>query len=261
RGEEACGTSGMKAGINGVLNMSILDGWFDEAAELSGGWPIGDREPYSPDRDDTHAAHIYSLLENEVAPLYYEGREQGIPKEWMRRVKQSLRHVSANFNSHRMVTEYNSQLYEPAHASYQAVMRDHFGPARERAQWNRSVTEKWPYVSFVNSAVHVDSSMLTGSPVPLRASVELAGLKPEDVRVEAVVGRVAANGDLEDTQVLTLAPLEQHGSVFMFGRDFAPFTTGRLGYSLRVSPNHYDDPLNRPCNSPMKWAGESEPGA
>ena len=75
--------------------------------------------------------------------------------------------------------------------------------------------------------------------------------------MEAVVGRVAANGELEETQVLTLAPLEQHGNAFMFGRDFAPFTTGRLGYSLRVSPNHCDDPLNRPCNAPMKWASES----
>jgi starch phosphorylase len=82
-------------------------------------------------------------------------------------------------------------------------------------------------------------------------------LSPQDVRVEAVVGRVGAQGGLEDTQVLTLAPLEQHGTVFMFGRDFAPFTTGRLGFSLRVSPNHYDDPLNRPCNSPMKWANEA----
>ncbi len=76
--------------------------------------------------------------------------------------------------------------------------------------------------------------------------------------MEAVVGRVGANGSLEETQVLTLAPLEQRGTVFMFGRDFAPFTTGRLGYSLRVSPNHCDDPLNRPCNSPMKWAGDGD---
>jgi starch phosphorylase len=97
---------------------------------------------------------------------------------------------------------------------------------------------------------------MSGSALPLRATVELAGLAPHDVRVEAVVGRIAANGELEDTQVLTLAPLEQHGSAYMFGRDFAPFTTGRLGYSLRVSPNHCDDPLNRPCNALMKWASE-----
>jgi len=259
RGEEACGTSGMKAGINGVLNMSILDGWFDEASDHAGGWAIGDREPYSPERDDAHAAAIYSLLESEIAPLYYDARDQGVPVEWMRRVKKTLSYVSANFNCQRMVGEYRSQLYEPAHRAYEAVMRDQFTPARQRAEWHRLVTEKWPQVSFLNSGEETDRSVVTGSPVPLRARVELAGLSPQDVRVEAVVGRVGANGELEETQVLTLAPLEQQGSVFMFGRDFAPFTTGRLGYSLRVSPNHYDDPLNRPCNSPMKWASEDSP--
>jgi glycogen phosphorylase len=257
RGEEACGTSGMKAGLNGVLNMSILDGWFDEAADYAGGWPIGDREPYSPERDEAHAAAMYSLLESEVVPLYYEDREQGVPVEWMRRVKKSLRYVSASFNCQRMVGEYRSQLYEPAHRGYEAVVRDQFAAARERAQWNRTVTEKWPDVNFVDSGIGLAAAVLSGAPFPLRASVELAGLSPQDVRVEAVVGRVGAHGGLEDTQVLTLAPLEQQGTVYMFGRDFAPFTTGRLGLSLRVSPNHYDDPLNRPCNSPMKWANEA----
>ena len=109
----------------------------------------------------------------------------------------------------------------------------------------------------MDARVPSDAAILTGSQLPLRASVDLAGLSPKDVRVEAVVGRVSANGGLEETQVLTLAPLEQQGTVFMFGRDFAPISTGRLGYTLRISPNHYEDPLNRPCNSPMKWAGEA----
>ena len=94
--------------------------------------------------------------------------------------------------------------------------------------------------------------------MPLRAMVQLAGLKPRDVRVEAVVGRVGANGELEDTQVLTLEPLEQQGTLYQFGCDFAPLTTGRLGYSLRVSPNHFEDPLTRPCNALLKWAGEPD---
>jgi glycogen phosphorylase len=256
RGEEACGTSGMKAGINGVLNVSILDGWFDEAAEASGGWPVGDREPYSPDRDDAHAAGIYSLLENEIVPLFYEGREQGVPVEWMRRVKKSLHFLSLNFNCQRMIEEYRSQLYEPAHRAYEVLARANFAVPRQRVEWNRMITGKWPSVAFVNSEIGPETSVVTGSAVPLRATVELAGLAPEDVRVEAVVGRVGANGELEETQVLTLAPLEQRGTAFMFGRDFAPFTTGRLGYSLRVSPNHFDDPLNRPCNALLKWASE-----
>ncbi|HLX46084.1 MAG TPA: hypothetical protein VKR43_21715, partial [Bryobacteraceae bacterium] len=116
-----------------------------------------------------------------------------------------------------------------------------------------TVNEKWPRVTFLDSGIGPDSVVSAGSSVPLRAAVELAGLSPEDVRVEAVVGRVGVSGELEETQVLTLSPVEQRGSVYMFGRDFAPPTTGRLGYSLRVSPNHCDDPLNRPCNALMKW--------
>lgn len=257
RGEEACGTSGMKAGINGVLNLSIPDGWFDEAAEESGGWMIGNRDPYSPEQEDLHAAIIYSLLENEIVPLFYDGRDQGVPIEWMKRVKQSLRYVSGHFNCQRMVNEYRTQLYEPAHRGYVTMTRDHFAEARERAAWKRTVTDSWPKVSFTDAAPIPDGAVSTGSLLPLRAEVELAGLHPEDVRVEAVVGRVGADGDLEETEVLTLAPLEQHGTAFLFGRDFAPSATGRLGYSLRVSPNHCDDPLNRPCDALMKWAGEA----
>ncbi len=259
RGEEASGTSGMKAGINGTLNLSILDGWFDEAAEESGGWVIGDRDPYSVDRDDAHAAGIYSALENEIVPMFYEGREQGVPVEWMRRVKQSLKCVSANFNCQRMVMEYATQLYEPAHLAYERVCRDHFAYSREHVRWQREVTEKWPAVKFVDIGIGAEA-VSAGASVPMRASLDLAGLTPEDVRVEAVVGRVAANGELEETQVLTLSAVtngKQQESVYMFGRDFAPFTTGRLGYALRVSPNHCDDPLNRPCNALLKWAGES----
>ncbi len=261
RGEEACGTSGMKAGINGTLNLSILDGWFDESAEESGGWVIGDRDAYSADRDDAHAAGIYSILENEIVPMFYEGREQGVPVEWMRRVKQSLKSVSAHFNCQRMVTEYATQLYEPAHLGYERISRDRFAFPREHVRWHKEVSDKWPNVKFLDFGIGTDK-VSAGSSVPMRASLDLAGLTPSDVRVEAVVGRVGAYGELEDTQVLILAPNgrpsdAQRESVFMFGRDFAPFTTGRLGYALRVSPNHCDDPLNRPCNALLKWAGES----
>ena len=257
RGEEACGTSGMKAGINGTLNFSILDGWYDEAAEDSGGWVIGDRDAYSADRDDAHAAGIYSVLENEIAPLYYEGREQGVPVEWMRRVKQSLKCVSASFNCQRMVLEYASQLYEPAHLSYERIRRDRFAFSREHVRWQHALLEKWPNVKFVDYGIGSEK-VSAGSSVPLRASLDLAGLTPSDVRVEAVVGRVGAHGELEDTQVLTLASAgTQQEAIYMFGRDFAPFTTGRLGYALRISPNHCDDPLNRPCNALLKWAGEA----
>src|SRR6266481_5666812 len=238
RGEEACGTSGMKAGINGVLNLSILDGWFDEAYESSGGWAIGDREPYSEDQDEIHARAIYSILENEIVPVYYGGREEGVPEEWIRRVKQSLMQLSPQFNSHRMVSEYMKQLYEPSHQACLDISKDSFEPARSRAHWNEQVEKVWDNVSFLEVGAGPDVSVLTGRPIPMRAVVNLAGLTPRDVRVEAVIGRVGVNGNLEETQVMSLPSVEQQGDAFVFLKEFVPDQTGRLGYSLRISPNH-----------------------
>lgn len=257
RGEEACGTSGMKAGINGVLNLSILDGWFDEAYEISGGWAIGDREPYSEDQDEIHVRAIYSILENEIVPMYYQEREEGIPVDWMRRVKQSLMHLSPQFNSLRMVGEYMSQLYEPAHQAFLEMSKDSFSPARGRARWNEEVEKVWDNVNFLEIGPAPDVSVLTGRPIPMRAVVNLAGLSPKDVRVEAVIGRVGANGNLEETQVMSLPAVEQQGNAYVFLKEFVPHQTGRLGYSLRISPNHYDDPLTRPCNSLLKWSAST----
>jgi len=254
RGEEACGTSGMKAGINGVLNLSILDGWFDEAYEISGGWAIGDREPYSEDHDEIHARAIYSILENEIVPMYYQDREESVPVDWTLRMKQSLMHLSPQFNSQRMVGEYLSQLYEPAHQSYLDMSRDGFEPARNRASWNEQVEKVWESVGFLEIGPGPDVSVLTGRPIPMRAKVNLAGLSPKDVRVEAVIGRVGVNGNLEETQVMTLTAVEQEGDAHVFLKEFVPHQTGRLGYSLRISPNHYDDPLTRPCNALLKWS-------
>jgi starch phosphorylase len=267
RGEEACGTSGMKAGINGILNLSVLDGWFDEAAESSGGWPIGRREPYSPDRDEAHAASIYSLLENEIAPIYYEGREHGVPKAWMERVQQSLRNVSARYNCQRMIEEYRRELYVPAHDYYQGMSQQNFALARQYSVWNREVIGHWPGVRFLSASFGSAGNrceVLAGSAIPLRATLDLAGLSAKDVRVEAVVGRVGPGGELEETEVLTLPFLSgslppEQGNAVMFGRDFVPLVTGRLGYAVRVSPNHglhySGDPLTRPCNAPLKWMG------
>jgi starch phosphorylase len=94
----------------------------------------------------------------------------------------------------------------------------------------------------------------------LRAEVDLGGLSPEDVRVEALVGRVGPEGELEDVQVLVLEPRDRNGASFIFGRDIVPYATGRLGFAVRVSTNHFEDPLNRPCNALLKWAGAAPRG-
>jgi starch phosphorylase len=256
RGEEACGTSGMKAGINGVLNLSILDGWWDEAADFTGGWTIGDHEPYSEDQDPLHASAIYYLLENEIVPLFYENRDH-TPREWVKRVKKSLKYLSYHFDARRMISEYMSELYHPAHLSYTRLREGKFQEVRDRVRWNAKVREVWGAVRFVEMGPGPIGTITSGKPVPVRAAVELAGLKAEDVRVEVVVGRVGIDGGLEDTEVMVLPPTEQNGTVAVFAKDIVPERTGRLGYALRISPDHWEDPLTRPCTNLLKWGTTS----
>ena len=256
RGEEACGTSGMKAGLNGVLNLSILDGWFDEAHEQVGGWAVGDRYPYSQDQDEAHATAIYSLLENDIVPTFYQ-RDQGVPREWMRLVKRTLLSLSPQFNSQRMVEEYMAQLYRPAHAAYLDLAAEDFRKARQQAHWTAEVARVWDRVKFVELGGPPDGPVLSGRPVPLRAAVDLAGLKPEDVRVEVLIGRIGAGGQLEETEVMLLPPVAESGHVVVFEKEIVPRQTGRLGYAVRVSPNHHGDPLSRPCGGLVRWATET----
>ena len=253
RGEEACGTSGMKAAQNGVLNLSILDGWFDEAYENSGGWAIGEREPYSEDQDALHASAILYLLENEIVPMFYERREQ-TPGEWVRRMKQSLTYISPQFDCRRMVREYMNELYEPAHLQHVRIRDSAYAVVREKSEWSKRIREVWDKVKFVECGPLPVGAVVSGKPVLVRAAIYLAGLTAEDVRVEVVMGRVDSNGHLEETEVSILPSTEQNGAITVFGKEIVPERTGRLGYALRVSPNHFDDPLTRPCTSLLKWS-------
>jgi starch phosphorylase len=253
RGEEACGTSGMKAAINGVLNLSVLDGWFDEAYEYSGGWAIGDREPYTEDQDAIHASNIYYLLEKEIVPMFYEQRS-GAVSEWGKRVKQCVMNISPQFDARRMVSEYQGKLYDPAHRHAMESSVNHYERARQRVGWNNRVREVWDRVYFMDSAASPVGAVTSGQPVAIQTAIDLAGLSPDDVRVEAVIGPIGATGYLEDAEVVVLKPAGQNGNATLFGREVTPGQTGRLGYSFRITPNHFEDPLTRPCSSLMKWA-------
>jgi glycogen phosphorylase len=258
RGEEACGTSGMKASMNGVLNLSVLDGWFDEAYEISGGWAIGDRVPYSEDQDDIHASAFYSLLENEIVPLFYENRgaDQDLPTEWVRRMKSCIANITPRFSCGRMVAEYMSELYQPSHKLWNSISENNFEAARQKTVWDARMSSNFDRIRFVELTDGSGDQVMSGSAVPLRAKVELAGLQPSEVRVEAVIGAIGVSGQLEETYTLPLKPVEEQGEVVTFANEFTVQQTGRVGYSVRVSPNHFDDPLTRPCNALLKWISD-----
>jgi starch phosphorylase len=255
RGEEACGTSGMKAAMNGVLNLSVLDGWFDEAYEMSGGWAIGDREDYSEEQDAIHASNIYYLLEQEIVPMYYAQSESGQSSEWVKRMKTSMMNLTPGFDARRMVHDYEKQLYDPADSHWRQMQANDFADARQRAGWNARVREIWPLVSFIEMGPAPSGPVMSGQPVSVRTEIRLAGLKPDEVRVECVIGRIGSSGGLEETEVVSLPSKGVNGEIAVFEKEIVPAQTGRLGYAVRVSPNHYDDPLTRPVTSLLKWGG------
>ncbi len=254
RGEEACGTSGMKAAINGVPNLSVLDGWWDEAYDASLGFAIGDRELYEPGQDEFHASGIYSILENEILPMYYRRADDGLPHEWLERVKNCIRLISPQFNAQRMIKEYMHELYEPAYLAGQDFAKNSYENARTRAAWAGDVRRAWERVRFSDTGVKPETLLVSGQEIPFKVAVDLAGLQSADVRVQAVVGRIASDGTLENTEVITLQPTEQKGAACVYEYRYVPSQTGRLGYALRISPNHYTDPLTRPCGDLIRWA-------
>ena len=173
----------------------------------------------------------------------------------MRRVKQSLTYISPDFDCRRMVHEYMTELYDPAHSGHLRMRKADYAQIREKARWNARVREVWDRVRFVDARARTNAARWSAAqPSPVRAAIDLAGLAPSDVRVEVVIGRVDSNGHLEETEVMVLPFVEQQETVAVFGKDIVPERTGRLGYALRVSPNHFDDPLTRPCASLMKWS-------
>jgi len=172
----------------------------------------------------------------------------------MRRVKQSLRNISPAFDCRRMVHEYMTELYEPAHLAHLRMRKGDYALSREKSEWNAKVRAAWDRVRFIEGGSGPTGSLLSGTPVVVRAAIDLGGLAPDDVRAELVVGRVNSNGHLEETEIIVLPFVEQQGTTSLFAKDIVPERTGRLGYALRVSPNHYDDPLTRPCASLLKWS-------
>ncbi len=255
RGEEACGTSGMKAAINGVLNLSVLDGWFDEAYEMSGGWAIGDREEYNEDQDAMHASSIYYLLEREIVPMFYAQSEGGLSSEWARRMKTCMTNLTPAFDARRMVHDYTQQLYDPAHRQWEKICLSGFEEARERSRWNARVQSAWPNVQFTNVSAGPSGPITAGGAVPVQADVRLGGLDPSDLRVECVVGRIGSSGGLEETEVVLLPFTRSDNGVAHFSREVIPAQTGRLGYAVRIGANHCEDPLTRPVTNLLKWSG------
>ena len=238
---EACGTSGMKAALNGGLNLSIRDGWWDELYDGENGWAIPSADGVvDPDRrDDLEAAAIYDLLEGSVLPKFYD-RVGGVPRRWTEMVRHTLRTLGPEILASRMVRDYVVGLYGPAATAARAMSAEGFGAARALAEWKQRVAKEWPSVavSHVESSGAGDTPEI-GTTVHLRAIVSLGALAPDDVSVEAAYGRVDDTDEIAPADHLPLRLTGEAGSgQWAYEGDVPLQQTGSFGYTVRVLPTH-----------------------
>ncbi|WP_028937268.1 alpha-glucan family phosphorylase [Pseudonocardia spinosispora] len=242
---EACGTSGMKSALNGGLNLSVRDGWWDELYDGRNGWAIPTADGVSDPtrRDDLEANALYELLSAQVAPAFYERGANGVPSRWVELVRHTLATLRPQVQATRMVSEYVQDWYLPAARAAQVVGEADFAGARRLAEYRQRLNSSWPRVRVSGvDASGLPDTPVVGAPMTVRASVELAGLKPDDVTVQAVVGRVDDGDELEES---VTAPMTYVG-----GADGGPEGgdrfeavvplphAGLLGYTVRILPRH-----------------------
>lgn len=240
---EASGTSGMKAALNGGLNISIPDGWWCEAEHLGpNGWSIGRGESYeNPEEQDWLESDLfYDLMENDIVPTYYDATRDRVPERWVAHMKSAIRTIAPFFNTHRMVSDYANQFYVPIAARRGALRADNWKEGRALADWKERVRANWAQVKFVGCESGPTEGLIFGGSLDVKAELQLGALTADDVLVEAYVGDVDHKAHIQEGQAIEMKLESAKDGRAHYTVQVPCAKTGQQGFAVRVLPRHRD---------------------
>ncbi|MBG6181883.1 alpha-glucan family phosphorylase [Arthrobacter sp. CAN_A1] len=253
---EACGTSGMKSAINGGLNLSVLDGWWDEMYDGDNGWaiPTANNDASPEERDDIEASALYDLLEEQVAPRFYstvrsegagaagpsELSHDGVPHQWVAMIKHTMANLGPAVSAERMLQDYVSHLYQPAWRAGCLAAESDYSAAKHTAAWRSRINDGWSAVQVEHvDSIGVAEDPQIGDSLTVNAYVSLGSLSPDDVAVEVAYGRASESDELSEVALADLQASENLGAGrYLFSGGVTIDHSGSFGYTVRVLPKH-----------------------
>ena len=252
---EASGTSGEKAEMNGLLNFSVLDGWWYEGYREGAGWALTDKRTYTDQsqQDKLDAATIYSMLENEIIPLYFAKNSKGYSPEWVQYIKNSIAHIAPNYTMSRMMHDYIERFYAPEAARTKLLKADDYKLARQIAEWKERVATKWDAI-HVEGDIEVSDNLrnatTNGEGIEVRVRLNTAGLG-RDLGIEMVLYQ-EVDGESRFVEALPFKVVAEEGDVLTYELREAVRYSGVFRYGFRVFPWNNNLP-HRQDFAYLKW--------
>ena len=236
---EASGTSGEKASVNGVLNFSILDGWWAEGYDGSNGWSIGTNAEYTneEEQDKTDSNSIYHTLENKIIPVYYNKDRNGISKDWIRLMKNSIKSTAGKYSTSRMVVDYVNELYMPL-ANLSKKYYSDLSNVISFTNWKKNVRSNWNTIKIEQKENIDNVRMVAGSKVKVRCLVSMQNINKEDANVQVYFGQFLENGNVKNVYTREMKCKAEDGEILEYEGEIDLSTGGNFGYTFRVMPKH-----------------------